>query len=93
MDDTRKRTVALPAALDQAVEDAVAAGDYPDAEAAIGEALTEWRERREHWGYTIAELRAEIRKGIDSGPGRLETMDEIKAEARRQFAARNKRSA
>ena len=67
MDETRKRTVELPADLDKAIEDAVAAGEYADAQAAIGGALAEWKERRENFGYTIAELRAEIQKGIDSG--------------------------
>lgn len=67
MDETRRHTVELPAELEKAIEDAVASGEYADAEAAIGGALTEWKERRENWGYTIAELRAEIQKGIDSG--------------------------
>lgn len=67
MDETRKRTVELPPEIDETIDAAVAAGEYADADAAVSDALRDWKERRENWGYTIAELRAEVQKGDESG--------------------------
>lgn len=83
MDETRTRTVELPPEIDETIDAAVAAGDYADADAAVNAALRDWKERRENWGYTVAELRAEIQKGIDSGPAEDFSLDEIKKEGRR----------
>jgi len=44
-----------------------------------------WKERRDLFGYTIEELRALVQEGIDSGPGRFSSMEEIKAEAQRRL--------
>jgi antitoxin ParD1/3/4 len=87
MDETRKRTVELPPEIDESIDAAVAAGEYADADAAVSEALRDWKERRENWGYTIAELRAEIRKGDESGLAEDFSMDDVKAEGRRRLAA------
>ena len=68
MDDRlEERRVELAPELAAAVDEAVAAGEYASPSAVISEALGEWKERRENHGYTIAELRAEIQKGIESG--------------------------
>lgn len=82
-----------------AVEEAVAAGEYGSADAVVEEALREWKERRDNFGYSLAELRRLVQEGIDSGPSTsgpevmeyLRTgysIEEIKAEARRRFEAR-----
>lgn len=69
------------------LDDVVAAGEYASPDAVVEEALREWQERRDNFGYSLAELRRLVQEGIDSGPGRYSSMDEIKAEARRRFEA------
>lgn len=80
-----KRSITLSPELAAAVDDVVAAGEYASASEVIRDALRLWKERRDLFGYTIEELRALVQEGIDSGPGRFTSMDEIKAEARRRF--------
>jgi antitoxin ParD1/3/4 len=70
------------------VEEAVAAGEFASADEVVEEALRDWKERRDNFGYTVAELRRLVQEGIDSGPGVHGSMDEIKAEARRRFEAK-----
>ncbi len=82
-------TIKLSAQQAAAIEEAVASGEYPSQEAVVEEALREWQERRDNFGYTLDELRRLMQEGIDSGPGRYVSMDEIKAEARRRFGSRN----
>ncbi len=84
-----KRSITLSSELATVVDDVVAAGEYASASEVIGDALTQWKERRDNFGYTIEELRALVQEGVDSGPGRFTSMDEIKAEARSRFKARN----
>lgn len=83
-----KRSITLSPELATAVDDAVAAGEYASASEVIRDALRAWKERRELFGYTVEELRLLVQEGIDSGPGRFGSMEEIKAEARRRLAAR-----
>ena len=83
------KSVPLAPELAAAVDAAVAAGEYASAGEAVGEAVREWAERRDNYGYTLEELRELIQEGIDSGPGRFGGMEEIKAEARRLFEERH----
>lgn len=62
-----KRDVTLSPELAAAIDAAVEAGEYTSDEEAICDALREWKERRENFGYTTAELRRLVREGIDSG--------------------------
>lgn len=62
-------TIALTPDMAEFVRDAVESGQYGSTSEAVGEALREWKERRENLGYTIEELRALVQEGIDSGPG------------------------
>ncbi len=62
------KSVSLAPELAEAVDAAVAAGEYGTAAEAVGEAVREWAERRDNYGYTIEELRELIQEGIDSGP-------------------------
>ena len=80
-----KRSITLSPELAQAVDDVVAAGEYASASEVIRDALRQWKDRRDLFGYTIEELRRLVQEGIDSGPGRFASMDEIKAEARRRL--------
>lgn len=50
------------------LDDVVAAGEYASPDAVVEEALREWQERRDNFGYSLAELRRLVQQGIDSGP-------------------------
>jgi len=80
-----KRSITLSPELAAAVDDVVAAGEYASASEVIRDALRQWKDRRDLLGYTVEELRKLVQEGIDSGPGRFASMDEIKAEARRRL--------
>jgi antitoxin ParD1/3/4 len=67
MGQVDKRSITLAPELAAAIDGAVKAGEYASGDEAIGDALREWKERRENHGYTIAELRHLIQEGIDSG--------------------------
>ncbi len=85
MGQVDKRSITLSPELAQAVDDVVAAGEYASASEVIRDALRQWKDRRDLFGYTLDELRKLVQEGIDSGPGRFASMDEIKAEARRRL--------
>jgi antitoxin ParD1/3/4 len=82
MGDVDTRKITLAPELAAAVDEAVASGEYPSVSAVLDEALGRWKEERENFGYTREELRALVQEGIDSGPGRFDSMEAIKAEAR-----------
>lgn len=82
-----KRSITLSPELAAVVDDAVAAGEYASASEVVRDALRQWKDRRDLFGYTLEELRALVQEGIDSGPGKFTSMDEIKAEARRRWEA------
>lgn len=65
-----KRSITLSPELATAVDAAVAAGEYASASEVIRDALRDWKERRDLFGYTLEELRALIQEGIDSGPSK-----------------------
>jgi antitoxin ParD1/3/4 len=87
MTNVDKRSITLSPELATAVDAAVAAGEYASASEVIRDALRDWKERRDLYGYTLEQLRGLVQEGIDSGPGRFTSMEEIKAEARRRAAA------
>lgn len=82
-----RRHVTLTPEHTALIDEVVAAGEYASPDAVVEEALREWKERHDNFGYSVAELRLLVQQGIDSGPGRFSTMAEIKAEARRRFEA------
>jgi len=92
MGRTDKRSITLTPDVAAAIDGAVEAGEYASDDEEIGDALREWKERRDNHGYTIAELRRLIQEGIDSGPGRFSSIDEIKAEARKRFEKQRRRA-
>ena len=79
-----KRSVTLSEELAQTIDEVVAAGEYASSSDVISDALRQWKERRDLFGYSVEELRRLIQEGIDSGPGRFVSMDEIIAEAHRR---------
>jgi antitoxin ParD1/3/4 len=80
--------VKLKPELTAFIEEAIASGEYGSREAVVEEAVREWHERRQNHGYALAELRRLAQEGLDSGPGRYQSMDEIKSEARRRLEQR-----
>ena len=87
-----KRSITLSPELARAVDEAVAAGEYASASEVIRDALRDWKEKRDLLGYTVEELRRLYQEGLDSGPGRFSSMEEIKAEARARFQRSKKRA-
>jgi antitoxin ParD1/3/4 len=85
MSNVSKVSVALTPELATLVSQAVESGEYATGSEVIREALREWKQRRsllQHERERLQELWAE---GIISGPGRFESIDAIKAEARRRL--------
>jgi antitoxin ParD1/3/4 len=68
MTNVDKRSITLSPELATLVDDAVAAGEYASASEVVREALRQWKERRDLFGYTLEELRALVQEGLDSGP-------------------------
>jgi antitoxin ParD1/3/4 len=62
-----KRSITLSPELAAAVDGVVEAGEYASASEVIREALRQWKERRDLFGYTVEELRQLVQEGIDSG--------------------------
>ena len=67
MPNADNRTISLSSELAAVVDKAVEAGEYGDASEVVREALLEWQERRDLFGYSRDELRRLIQEGIDSG--------------------------
>ncbi|WP_226584370.1 type II toxin-antitoxin system ParD family antitoxin [Acuticoccus sediminis] len=87
MATVEKRSIALSPELAAAVDHAVAAGEYGNVSEVVRDALRQWKERRELYGYTVEELRHLVQEGLDSGPSKYATLAEVKAEARRRTEA------
>lgn len=79
--------IKLSADMEKLVDDAVSRGGYASASAVVDEALRMWSEKRENFGYTLEEIRSLINQGLESGPGKHASIDDIKAEARRRLDA------
>ncbi len=87
MSKVEKHSIALTPELGHAVRDAVATGDYASASEVIRDALREWTARRELRAAKLADLKAAVQAGIDSGVAReREPMEEFLARNRRRLA-------
>lgn len=87
MSKVEKISVALTPELADAVRVAVDAGDYASTSEAIRDAVREWTRRREERAAKLADLRAAIQAGIDSGPSELRmSVEERLAYYRRRLA-------
>ncbi|WP_311032374.1 type II toxin-antitoxin system ParD family antitoxin [Mesorhizobium koreense] len=94
MSTVDKRSVTLSPELAAEVDEAVAAGEYASASEVVRDALRQWKERRDLFGYTLEELRALVQDGIDSGPppDGPSTMEALKQKARLRMESARKRS-
>lgn len=90
MATVEKITIALTPEMAGFVRRAVDAGEYASTSEAIRDAVREWQERRDLLGYTVEELRDLVQEGLESGPSRLATMADVKAEARRRLPSTSK---
>ncbi len=91
MTTVEKITMALTRDMAGFVRDAVETGEYASTSEVIRDAVREWKERRDLLGYTVEELRGLVREGLESGPSKYASMDEVKAEARRRFEESSRR--
>jgi antitoxin ParD1/3/4 len=78
--------VALPDDLAAEVASAVQRGEYASESDAVLGAVAEWRIQRLAEMIGVEELRRLWQEGVDSGPRRSMSVEEIKAEARRRFS-------
>ena len=89
MSKVEKLSVALTPQLATQVREAVDAGDYASTSEAIREAIREWTERRELRAVRLAELKAAVQAGIDSGPPQpRRPLEEALADYRSQMRVR-----
>jgi antitoxin ParD1/3/4 len=58
----------------------------------VREALRDWKSRQDYEAEALKSLKRLVQDGIDSGPSRFSSMDEIIAESRRQFALERKKA-
>lgn len=87
MATVEKITISLTPEMAGFVRHVVDAGEYASTSEAIRDAVREWKERRDLLGYTADELRDLVNEGVESGPSSLDTMADVKAEARRRLDA------
>jgi len=80
-----KITIALTREMAGFVRNAVETGEYASTSEVIRDAVREWKERRDLLGYTVEDLRGLVQEGLESGPSKYASMDEIKAEACRRL--------
>lgn len=89
MSTVRKVSIALPDDMVDLARKAVDGGQYASVSEVVREALRDWKDKQDRKAVALKELKRMVREGLDSGPRRFASMDEIKAEARRRFAARS----
>jgi antitoxin ParD1/3/4 len=85
MSEAEKLEIFLSPEIAAAVEEAVVGGEYESASHVISDALREWQIGRAGEGLSVEELRRLMQEGIDSGPGRFESIEEIIAEAHKRI--------
>ena len=80
--------VNLTPQLEELVRSKVDSGLYTSASEVVREALRLMQEQDELRAVRLEELRREIRRGLESGPGEAWDLDELKAQARAKRAAK-----
>jgi len=78
-------SIAVTPEMAALVAQAVESGEYASNSEVIREALREWKHRRSLARHDRERLQDMWAEGLASGPGRFETMADIKAEARRRL--------
>lgn len=89
MAHVEKLSIALTPEMAAAVRQCVESGEYASSSEVIREALRDWKLKRSLQQNELTELRNLWQTGLNSGPGRYATMDDIKAEARKRLLAQN----
>jgi len=85
MSKVQKISIALTHDMAQTVKSAVKQGEYGSASEAVREALRDWSEKRAKKQAELKYLRKLWKEGIESGPGKFNSIEEIIAEADRQL--------
>lgn len=85
MSNVQKVSVALTPEMLAMLKEVVDSGDYTSTSEVIRDALRGWKARRTVHEMEVQELRRLWNEGIASGVGQFESIDEIKAEARRRL--------
>ena len=85
MAGVEKISIALTKDMASVVRQAVDSGEYASNSEVIRDALRDWTFKRTIREQRIDELRHLWNEGIKSGAGRLEGIDDIIQEAKRQF--------
>jgi len=76
MNTIERLTITLTPEIAEAVRTAVAAGEYASSSEVIREALRDWRHKRALQRHELAELRAQVQRGIDDlDAGRVRDFD------------------
>lgn len=86
MPTVEKFSIALTAEQAALVRQVVANGEYASSSEVIRDALREWKLKRDFQQTEIDELRRLWDAGRKSGPGKLGSIQAIKAEARRRLS-------
>lgn len=86
MSQARKITVTLDGTQADALYQAVAAGEYSNADAVINEAIEEWQSRRAVEMLDASHLKNLWEEGLASGAAAPLDFSEVRAEARRRFS-------
>lgn len=84
--------ISLTPYLKQMLDECVQTGRYSSVSEVVREALRQWEQSQKEYNQKLAELRAMIQEGIDSGPGRTynnfeEFISHIKQEAAKRKSA------
>jgi antitoxin ParD1/3/4 len=82
MSKVQKISIALTPELNDLVQEAVSSGRYATSSEVVREALRDWSHYEKAKAQALANLKDLIQQGIDSGPGRFSSIDEVIAEAK-----------
>jgi antitoxin ParD1/3/4 len=93
MSKVQKISIALTPELNEMVQEAVASGQYATSSEVVREALRGWKSYEKAKAQALTHMREMIQKGIDSGPGRFSSIDEIISEAKERRKILMKKSA
>lgn len=89
MAHVEKLSIALTPEMAEIVRQCVESGEYANSSEVIREALRDWKLKRSLQQNEIEELRSLWQAGLDSGPGRLDDMNAIKAKARQRLLSQD----
>ena len=82
MTTVEKLSITLTPEMARNIRMAVKSGEYASSSEVIREALRDWHRKRAFQEQEIEELRGIWRKGVESGKGQYDSIDEIKQAAR-----------